>query len=189
VRAYGRTKLAGELALRAAASRVRYIALRPTFVVDVHDILAIRYWSGVKRALAAHRHAHHVYVRDVADVLVWATARALAGHGAPGNFEVFNVAEDEFAEPSYDDFLRKAYAASGDRRFRVVAVPWPADWLRDFLKYRTLPPRNPFWRMRFPTDRLRAAGCAFRFGMRAAHELALDALRAEQRRAQGSVAR
>jgi choline dehydrogenase-like flavoprotein/nucleoside-diphosphate-sugar epimerase len=177
VRTYGRTKLGGELALRQAAKTVRYIVLRPTVVVDIPEIIGIRKWSRFKRILAAHRHAHHIYVRDVSDAIIWSMERAIAGTGTPGSIETFNLSEDEFPEPTHADFMSKAFAVSGDPRFRVVRVPWLGDWMHDFLRFRTLPLRNPLWRMRFPNDRLRAAGYCFRFGMAQAEALALETLR------------
>jgi choline dehydrogenase-like flavoprotein/nucleoside-diphosphate-sugar epimerase len=179
VRTYGRTKLGGELALREKAKTIRYIVLRPAVVVDVPEIIGIRNWSLVKRTLAAHRHAHHIYVRDVSDAIIWSMERAIAGAAAPGSIETFNLSEDEFPEPTHADFMRKAFAVSGDPRFRTVRVPWVADWLRDFLRFRTFPLRNPLWRMRFPNDRLRAAGYRPRFGMARAHAVALETLRNE----------
>ncbi len=181
VRAYGRTKLAAELALRNTAKSVRYVIFRPTVVVDVAGIVSIRDWSRVKRTLAAHRHAHHIYVRDVTDAIIWSMERALAGVGYAGGVETFNLSEDEVAEPTHADFMRKAYAASGDSRFRVRQVPGVADWLHDFLRFRTLPLRNPLWRMRFPNDRLYAAGYRPRFGMAHANALALQEIRPKRR--------
>ncbi|MCJ2082820.1 GMC family oxidoreductase [Methylobacterium sp. J-090] len=178
-RAYGRTKLGGEHALHRSARSVRYVVVRPAVVVSVAQIIEIRDWSPIKRALTAHRHAHQVYVGDVSDAILWLMERALAGAGAPGGVETFNISEDEFEEPTHADFLRKALAASGDRRFRVLPVPWIADWLRDFLRFRRSPLRHPGWRMRFPNDRLRAAGYRFRFGMAKAQNLAVAALRDE----------
>jgi nucleoside-diphosphate-sugar epimerase len=177
VRAYGRTKLAGERALADVAKVVRYGVFRPTVVVDVADIVGIRDWSAVKRVLAAHRHAHHVYVWDVSAALIWFVERALAGGSEPGSIETYNLAEDEYPEPTHAQFLRKAYAASGDRRFRVPRIPGVVDWLHDVLRFRVLPLRNPLWRMRFPNDRLRAAGYHPRFGMGYAYESALNELR------------
>lgn len=179
VRAYGRTKLGGELAIRGAARSVRYIVFRPTVVVDVAGIVEIREWSWVKRTLAAHRHAHHIYVRDVSDAIVWSMERALAGTGAPGSVETFNLSQDEFAEPTHAEFLRKAFVVSGDPRFRIPKVPGIADWAHDFLRFRTLPLRNPLWRMRFPSDRLQSAGWRPPFGMARAHALALGQVRNE----------
>ena len=175
-RTYGRTKLGGEQALRERADRVRYVVMRPTVVVDAAQIIAIREWSLVKRTLAAHRHAHHVYVRDVSHAIIWSMEGALSGRGAPGSIATYNLSEDEHPEPTHAEFMRRAFAASGDRRFRVFRAPWIADWLRDFLRFRTLPLRHPGWSMRFPSDRLRAAGCTPRFGMTQAYALALKSL-------------
>lgn len=182
VRAYGRTKLAGELAIRTTARSTRYVILRPTVVVDVPQIVGIRDWSRTKRVLAAHRHAHHVYVRDVSDVLIWGMERGLEGEGDSGAVDLFNVAEDDFAEPTHAHFLRRAFAATGDPRFRVPNVPGIVDWAHDLIRFRSLPLRNPLWRMRFPTDRLHAAGYRRRFGMVHATGLALRQI-SEQPRA------
>jgi nucleoside-diphosphate-sugar epimerase len=176
VRAYGRTKLAGERAIRDAAKSVRYTILRPAVVVSLDDLISIRKWSYFKRTLAAHRHAHHIYVRDVSDAIIWALERSLRGHGAPGSVELFNLSEDESPDAHHADFLKKAYAASGDRRFKVVTAPWVGDWLHDFLRFRSLPLRNPLWRMRFSNARLRAAGYYPLYGMAVAQSRALEQL-------------
>jgi nucleoside-diphosphate-sugar epimerase len=186
MRAYARTKLAGEIALRQTAKAARYVMLRCAVAVSPPEIIGIRAWSRIKRTLAAHRHAHHIYVLDASEAFIWAMERAFAQTGAPGSVELFNLSEDEFPEPTHADFMRKAFSASGDPNFRVVSVPWIADWLQDFLKYRQLPLRNPMWRMRFPNDRLVAAGYRFRFGMAQAHATALDTLRNEAKRTSAS---
>lgn len=176
VRAYGRTKLAGELALREEAKRVRYVILRPTVVVDVADIVGIRDWDIMKRLLAAHRHAHHVYVRDVSDAIIWAMERASARTDGADLIELFNLAEDEFAEARHADFMARAFALTGDPRLRVISTSWVGDWLRDFLRFRTLPLRNPLWRMNFSSSRLREAGYSPKFGLAEAQTRALEAL-------------
>jgi nucleoside-diphosphate-sugar epimerase len=140
--------------------------------------VGIRNWSYFKRILTAHRHAHYIYVRDVSDAMIWSMERAIAG-GVPGSIEVFNLSDDDFPEPTHADFLRKAFAVTGDPRFRVVKMPWLGDWMHDFLRFRTLPLRNPLWRMYFPIDRLRAAGYDLRFGMAQAQAVALETLRKE----------
>ncbi|GAB4082265.1 NAD-dependent epimerase/dehydratase family protein [Modestobacter muralis] len=176
VREYGRTKLAGELALREVARHARYTVFRPAVVVDVDDLVAIRDWGRGKRVLAAHRHAHHVYVRDVAEAVAWSVERSLAGVGEPG-VTIYNLAEDDVPEPTHAQFLKRAHAVSGDPRFRVLPVPGAADWLHDFLRFRRSPFRKPLWRMRFPSDRLQAAGFTPRYGMAHAQNEALDRIR------------
>ncbi|QDA36788.1 NAD-dependent epimerase/dehydratase family protein (plasmid) [Paracoccus liaowanqingii] len=187
VRTYGRTKLAGELAVRCNAALVPCIILRPAVVVDVDALIGIRKWHWTKRMLAAHRHAHHIFVHDVSDAIIWSMERMLSGGADAGQVETYNLSEDDFPEPTHADFMRKAYAASGDTRFRVVPMPWVGDWLHDFLRFRTLPLRNPLWRMRFPSDRLRAAGYRLQFGMAHAQARALENLRHERQRETGDT--
>jgi hypothetical protein len=111
--------------------------------------------------------------------MIWFLQRGLTEQGQPGSVSVYNLSEDDRPDPRHRDFMRKAFDASGDHRYRTVAVPWIADWLHDFLRFRSLPFRNPLWRMRFSSERLEAAGYRFRFGMARAEELALETLRQE----------
>lgn len=180
IRIYGRTKLGGELAVRDVARTVRYTILRPTVVVGVDEILKVGDWPLAKRVAAAHRHSHFVYVRDVSEAIIWAMERSLRGEGNPGSVEVFNVGEDEHERPTHAEFMRRAYQASGSRRFKVVPTPWFVDWMRDLIRLRRGTRRHPLWRMRFPTDRLYAAGYTHRYGMSYAYDLALSRLRSNR---------
>ncbi|MDM9625164.1 NAD-dependent epimerase/dehydratase family protein [Rhizobium sp. S152] len=179
VREYGRTKLAGERALMRVARRMRCTVLRPAVVVDVGQIIGVRDWSLFKRTLASHRHAHHIYVGDVSDALIWAVENGLMGGGEAGRVEIYNMAEDNREMPRHIDFMRKAFVASGDRRYRVACAPWVIDWLHDFLRFHTWPIRNPLWRMRFSAERLENAGYKLKFGMAKAEQLALSRLAKE----------
>ena len=179
VRAYGRTKLAGERAVREAARSVRYVILRPTVVVDIPQMIEILNWSKARQILLAHRHAHHVYVRDVSDAIIWSMDRALKGAGEPGSVATFNVSEDEYVKPTHGDFLRAAQRATGDPRFRLSPVTETADRIHSAIRFPSLSLRNPSWRMRFPNDRLRQAGWSPPFGMAYARALAIAQLRGE----------
>ncbi|WP_405421720.1 GMC oxidoreductase [Pseudonocardia alni] len=169
VRAYGRTKLAGEHAVRDVAGRVAYTVLRPTVVVDTGQLLDTARWSRFKRTVTAHRRTHHVYVEDVVDAAIWAVERAATA----GRVEVFNVSDEVGESDTYAMFFRDAYRATRDRRFRIVPVPGVVDWFRDVARFRVSPHRRPLWRMSFPADRLRAAGFVPRYGMRYAQQAAL----------------
>lgn len=179
VRMYGRTKLLGEQKIRAAARRVHYTIFRPAVVVSVAQLISIRDWGLSKRVLAAHRHAHHVDVRDVSDAMIWSMVRSMREPRRAGSVDLFNLSEDEFDAPTYADFMKRAFAATGDRRFRVPAVPGFGDWLHDLIRFRADPRRRPLWSMRFPNHRLLAAGYRLSFGMAAAYTEALDSMRKE----------
>ncbi len=179
VRAYGRTKLAGERALREAAKSVRYVVLRPAVVVDIAQMVEILNWSKAKQVLVAHRHAHQVYVRDVSDAIIWSMERALRGAEEPGSVATYNVSEDEYVQPTHADFLREALRATGDPRFRVTPAPAVVDRIYHAIRFRSLSTRNALWRMRFPNDTLRQAGWCPPFGMAYARALAIAQLRGE----------
>nr|WP_244435183.1 hypothetical protein [Methylobacterium sp. B34] len=91
-----------------------------------------------------------------------------------GSIEVFNLSEDEFSNPTHADFMKKAFVASGDRRFRVFPAPGFVDWMHDLWRFRLLSFRFPLWAMRFPNDRLFEAGYRHRYGMGFAHRRALE---------------
>ncbi|PWJ55117.1 Choline dehydrogenase [Quadrisphaera granulorum] len=179
VRAYGRTKLLGELAVREAASQTRYAVLRPTVVVDVHQVAEVARWGIGKRVIGGHRHAHHVYVRDVSDAAIWCLARGLAGHGAPGSVEVFNVSEDDAPGATHASFLRDAAGVTGDRKLLLPPAPGVLDWANDLRRFKVPALGNPLWRLRFSGDKLRAAGWRPPYGMSRARALALAELAAE----------
>ncbi|WP_430243426.1 NAD-dependent epimerase/dehydratase family protein [Neorhizobium sp. DAR64861/K0K2] len=181
VRMYGRTKLEGEMVLKDTARAVRYVIVRPTVVVSVDDLISIRAWPLSKRLFGAHRHAHHLYVKDLSDALVWFLERGLSGKLKQGLVDTFNIAEDDYARPRHIDFMRRAYAASHDQRFRSIALPGVFDWARDIMRLRRLSLRNPLWRMRFSTAKLAATGYRFRFGMAYAEQQAIDRLSVESR--------
>lgn len=175
-RTYGRSKLAGELALRRAARSVGYVVMRPTSIVGQDQILGFAERNGLKKALLAHRHTHHVLIEDVADALVWGMQRALSGTTPGGSVETFNLSEDDHPEPTYADIMAKAYATTGDARYKTAVAPSAIDRLAHLKNFNGLPLRKAFWEMRFPNDRLRAAGYRFKVGMREAERTALAAL-------------
>lgn len=184
-REFGRTKLLGEQLLRAAAGTVRYTVLRPTVVVDVPDLIAIRDWSRRRQIRRAGRHAHHVYVGDVADAIAWSVARGLADATAPGAVEVFDLHDDDVPHPRHADFLREAYAATGDRRFRVLPMPRIVDRITTAIRYRSR--RHAFGHVRFRSPKLRDAGWRAPWGMAYARAEALDRLRSERSASAGSA--
>ncbi|HEY2756635.1 MAG TPA: NAD(P)-dependent oxidoreductase [Pseudolabrys sp.] len=113
LRTYGRTKLQGEIAIREEASAVDYIILRPTMVVDVDDVVQLGKLNPMRKNLTARRHAHYVYIVDVAQAIVWSVERALTRNESRAGVTIYNVAEDDFPESSYEAILRKLRASTG----------------------------------------------------------------------------
>jgi nucleoside-diphosphate-sugar epimerase len=165
LRAYGRTKLLGEIALRDESRSVEYIILRPTVVVDIEDVLRLGDLSHIRKSLTARRHAHYVYIADVAHAIVWLVERSLIRNGSRGRVSTYNVAEDEFPESSYEAIFRRLRTSTGHRKFDVLPAPVIADRLVNFVRFGTLPVRFTFGQMLFATDKLKSEGFWPRFGL------------------------
>jgi len=166
LRCYGRTKLQGELAVSAVAHDVEYVILRPSVVVDVQDLVNLADRSKISKHVNSSRHAHHIYVLDVADAILWFLERSLSrNHPLPG-VSKFNLSEDDVPFSTYGQLFRAAYEITGDRRWRVVlAIPRSFQWLLMVIRFRMLLLRRPYGLMVFSSDKLRMAGYTFRFGM------------------------
>ncbi|WP_407520065.1 NAD-dependent epimerase/dehydratase family protein [Methylobacterium oryzisoli] len=165
LRTYGRTKLLGEAALRGEARSVRYVIARPTVVIDVEDIVRLGQLGTLRKSLIARRHAHHIGIRDVAHALVWLMERGLSGSGAPGEVAVYNIAEDEFPDSSYEMIFRKLYASTSQGAFQMRPAPGVVDRLTNAMRLGVLPVRYSFGQMQFSADKLKREGYRIQFGL------------------------
>jgi nucleoside-diphosphate-sugar epimerase len=179
LRMYGRTKLLGEIAIREEARAVEYVILRPTMVVDIDDVVNLGAFSPMRKSLTARRHAHHVFIADVAQAIVWSVERALLRNERLAGVSVYNVAEDDFPESSFEAILRKLRASTGHSEYDVRPAPVLADALVTFARFRTLPVRYPFGRMVFAADKLKRDGFRPRFGLDQLYHQAIDRIAAK----------
>jgi len=181
VRCYGRTKLGGEQRIREEARKVEYVIVRPTVVVDVDDLVDLRSWDFIKKAVAGYRNSQQIFVLDVADAIIWFMERSLARAIPEPGISVFNLADNTVPDNTYAKFFRRAYDNSADRRWRSIELPWVFDGLRDILRAGRLSRRRPLGRMHFSTDRLQAAGYRPRYGVAELQERAIQALAREKK--------
>jgi len=165
LRCYGRTKLQGEFAISAVAQNVEYVILRPTVVIDIQDLMRLRDWSKARKHLSGSSHAHHIYVYDVVDAVLWFMERGLRRDQPLAGVSKFNLSEDDTPIHAFSQIFRAAYEINNDQKWRAVTIPWPIQWLLMMAKYRTLLLRQPLGRMLFSGDKLRQAGYTIRFGM------------------------
>ncbi len=165
LRCYGRTKLQGEFAISAVTRNVEYVILRPTVVIDIQDLMKLRDWSMARKVLSGSSHAHHIYIYDVADAILWFMERGLRRDQPLAGVSAFNLSEDDTPTHAFSQIFKAAYEASNDRRWRAATMPWPIQWLLMMAKYRTLLLRQPLGRMLFSGDKLREAGYKVRFGI------------------------
>lgn len=184
LRSYAETKLAGEAQLRGVASRMTCTVFRPSVVVDVDAIEGLRGWGRGHRVRYVGRRTNHVYVGDVVHAMIWLMERGLAGHRAKG-VEVFNIADESSALPTYGKLYAEAYRLTGDARFLgpSLSIPPALDAMRDAVKYRSwaLPPRYPLGLLRFSTAKLREAGFRHAFGLDAFYRRAIEHVAAAER--------
>lgn len=178
LRTYGRTKLGGELAIKQVARNVEYVIFRPTVVVDLKDVREVLNWGTVRRALLAHRNAHHVFVGDVAAAFVWALERSLARPTAQAGVDIFNLGDDTVSDPTVKGFFAEAIKTAPDVIKTVQPLPRAVDWGKDIVRYRSgLRPRRPLGMMRFPARRLSEAGFRPPIGMTRIRAEAIAALK------------
>ncbi len=180
LRAYGRTKLAGEEAVRDEARRATHVILRPTVVVDVTDLVELRAWSPVKKAMVGYRHSHQIYVLDVVQAMLWFLKKNLARSPSGASVSVYNLSNDDVADNTYAYFFREAFRRTSDRKFKSFQLPSVFDRMRDVVKFRLPPIRHSLGTMRFSPEKLYSTGYRHRYGIKEAHNLALDALARDQ---------
>jgi nucleoside-diphosphate-sugar epimerase len=165
LRCYGRTKLRGELAIKAAARNVEYVILRPSVAVDLEDLRELGDRNQLWKRIAGGRNAHHVYTPDVADAILWFMDRGLGRDQPVPGVSTFNLSEDDAPISTYGQLFKAAYEATGDKRWSAPPMPGAVAWLHMMAKNRTLLFRLPFGEMFFDGDKLRQEGYKFRFGM------------------------
>jgi nucleoside-diphosphate-sugar epimerase len=165
MRCYGRTKLGGEFAITAVAQNVEYVILRPTVVIDIQDLMKLQDWSKARKYLIGSGHAHHIYVYDVADAILWFIERGLRRDRPLAGVSTFNLSEDDTPIHTFGQIFKAAYDICNDRNWPTRTVPWPIQWPLMVAKHRTLLLRQPLGRMLFSGEKLREAGYTIRFGM------------------------
>jgi len=96
---------------------------------------------------------------------LWFMERALNREVPSPGLSKFNLSEDSIKVDTYGKIFKAAYEATGDRKWRVTAIPWPVEWIWSLLKFHSLPPRQCFGRMIFMEDKLREVGYTTPYGI------------------------
>jgi nucleoside-diphosphate-sugar epimerase len=134
---YGRSKLAGELALLEYADRVPTTIVRPPIVLGEHDRVGLPLFRSIARwgiHLCPDRGKHRfslIHAADLARLLILAAERGwrLPGGNATSpawGQGVYYAACGE--EPTYADLGRMVGEALGRRRVRIWHAPLPLVW-------------------------------------------------------------
>jgi nucleoside-diphosphate-sugar epimerase len=135
VSAYGRSKLAGEHALRRYSDRLKATIVRPGVVFGPRDKASVRIFRAIRRS-GVHVYPHWrtpplsvIFVRDLVDLLLAAAERgeSLPPQGANGDRPlgtgIYFAARDEF--PTYQEFGILASQALGRRWVLPLPLPRP----------------------------------------------------------------
>jgi nucleoside-diphosphate-sugar epimerase len=175
IRAYGRSKILGEQALKARLRTVECAIFRPTIVVDVPEIRAIAARSLWLKILLARRHEHLIYVKDIANALVWFVERSLARAERQPGLNIYNLSDDESEIGRAAVLFQRVYDLT---KGRLGGVPFEAPFwaydLVDLAKNRTISRRWPLGGMIFSPAKLFATGYRHRYGMADALRRALE---------------
>jgi nucleoside-diphosphate-sugar epimerase len=180
MRDYARTKTAAEIAIEALGPTMRVDFLRPAVVAEDTDLLAAAKWSWLRKIFATYRRTQFITAIDAASAIVHLMECGLAApQGSRGVIEAYNVVDD--TSETYRSLLAKAYRATGDPSFKVLAeVPILVDMAKDYARYRNLTVRYPLGMLRFSGDKLRSTGFVFPVGMEKAIDSAIARFAASQ---------
>jgi nucleoside-diphosphate-sugar epimerase len=171
--AYGRTKLEGEYAIRAAAQKTEYVIFRPTAVYAPADLVDMAGWTPRARIVLWKQLSHVVNVDDVAEAISWAVRRAVERTKPAPGVSVYNLS-DETAPHLYGDIWGAFNAAISPPPSRVpFALPRPVAWAFYWLWYRGRP-RKLIGQVTYPATKLEAAGYRHRHGLTALIERAIE---------------
>jgi nucleoside-diphosphate-sugar epimerase len=174
MRDYARTKVLGELALRALDLKLAVVLLRPGVVADGARLVESRDWSKARKLFALYRRTQYIAAADAAAAVVHLLRRALNG---PPGVDAFNIVDETAG--NFRDLHRAAFAATGDARFKPgFDVPVALDMAKDFARFKTLPVRYPLGMLRFSSAKLRASGFTPPLGFNDALRAALAVLSA-----------
>lgn len=180
LRAYGRSKLQGELALAATANRVEYVVLRPTVIVDETKLTEFMGITGLGRISAGKQRTHAINVEDVAEAIVWTLLRSAARERATSGVTVYNLS-DEVRPQTFSDLFRAAERLAPGANRTPPSLPRPLILLQKWLQDgRRLPARLPMGLTSYPADRLYAEGYRHRFGLEALTDRATTKLASER---------
>lgn len=162
LRTYARTKLLGERALTAAASRVEYVVFRPTVVVDEARRDELASMPRRARAAAWTQRTHSIDVADVVEAVVWALQRALERAEPRPGVTVYNLS-DERERETYGDVFRTARSGADHGGPPLPPIPAPAMRTLKWLQHgRRLPVRRPMGFASYPATRLQGHGFRYR---------------------------
>lgn len=154
MRDYARTKVLGELSLRALAPKMAVLLLRPAVVADGARLLESGDWSKGRKLFALYRRTQYITARDAAAAVVHLLTRALA---ASPSIEAYNIADESTG--TFRELHSAVFAATGDPRFkRGFDVPVVVDLGKDLARYKTLPLRYPLGMLRISAAKLTATG-------------------------------
>ena len=170
MRSYGRTKLQGERAIHTAAKNVEYVIFRPTVIVDLDDIREIVQWGAIRKSLLARHNAHHIYVLDAAEAIIWAMERALGRDQPNPGVTTYNLSNDDISENKFGKILDRLQKNAGDNPSDFfLALPSAIKWVLDYARYgNQLSLRRPIGLTVYSPNKLYADGYKHRHGIKKA---------------------
>jgi nucleoside-diphosphate-sugar epimerase len=175
MRAYARSKVASERLLAERGGESRCVILRPSVVRNRDDIRELAGWSLTRKLILGGRLTHTVAVEDVVHSILWFLRETLEQQQprSAQEVEIYNVADDD-PQDTYAAFFKKAYAWTGDPRYRCPPhAPAVADRIMNWCKYRTLEPRWPLGMVIYSNEKLLRTGYRHVLGAEAAYRAAL----------------
>lgn len=163
---YSMSKLKGENEIKKALETTPAIFFRPSNMVDEKKINDVLEYGLMKRIWRGSRITHHIYVKDVAEAILFAVKKVKNPEPKLSRVEIYNLSNDIKPNRTYKYLFDLYVDITGDRsKSCPIATPIFLDYIKDIVKFRKISRSLPAGAVNYSPKKLIDAGFCFKYGI------------------------
>jgi len=163
---YSLSKLRGENVIKQALKSTPGIIFRPSNIVDETKIYEVLEYGLMKRIWRGSRITHHIYVKDVAEAILFAVKKVEASNQKLSGIEIYNLSNDIAPDKTYKNLFDLYLRITRDvSKVCPIAAPNFLDLIKDAVKFRNISGALPAGSVNYSPKKLINAGYKYRYGI------------------------